>query len=377
MKITVGSEKRHDGVVRWRLSVGLKWSHEKTPKRYREGFASEQEALDRRKELLAVAAASGMDGVCALVWGGKAATPAAATGELRGGMKAAVRQFLKAKDAAGKRERTVGNLKVRLGVLLKVTGDVPPRHVQAQRIQRWLDESPLSPRSRINFGIVWRNFFNWCIRAGHLDESPMRRVALPSAPRTLPAVLAPARLARLIAATWADGGQRTEPGPMLPYMLLLFFSGVRPEEVVKLTDWAQFSWDRGEVVLDESATKISRVRHCRLDARLVRVLRLLKDRGELPGYWSRRMFERVRNRAGTAEGRGWAVDIGRHTYASTRYALGTAEHDLSADMGNSVTVLRKHYVNRLVSREQAEQCWRVLEAVEGKLIRTLLPRWPQ
>ena len=373
MKIAIGPEKRHDGIVRWRLSVGLKWSHESNPRRYREGFASEQEALDRRKELLAVAAASGMDGVCALVWGGKVA-PAAATDELRGGMKAAVRQFLKAKDAAGKRERTVGNLRVRLKQLLKVTGDVPPRHVQAVRIQRWLDESPLSPRSRINFGIVWRNFFNWCIRAGHLDETPMRRVALPSAPRTLPAVLEPARLARLIAATWRDGGRRTEPGPMLPYMLLLFFSGVRPEEVVRLADWAQFSWDRGEVVLDESATKISRVRHCRLDPQLVRVLRLLKERGELPGFWSRRMFERIRHRAGVVES--WAVDIGRHTYASTRYALGTAEHDLSADMGNSVVVLRKHYVNRLVSREQAERCWRVLAAVEAKLTRTKLPRWP-
>lgn len=52
------------------------------------------------------------------------------------------------------------------------------------------------------------------------------------------------------------------------------------------------------------------------------------------------------------------------------HALGTAEHDLSADMGNSVVVLRSHYINRLVSRREAAKCWRVLDAVSSRFPRS-------
>ena len=109
------------------------------------------------------------------------------------------------------------------------------------------------------------------------------------------------------------------------------------------------------------------MRHCRLDPRLARVRKVLMERGHVPGYWSQRMTNRTRRRAGVMAS--WAIDIGRHTYASTRYALGEAEHDLSADMGNSVGVLRSHYINRLVTRDVSAKCWRVLEFVEAKLAR--------
>ena len=43
------------------------------------------------------------------------------------------------------------------------------------------------------------------------------------------------------------------------------------------------------------------------------------------------------------------------------------EAELAHDMGNSVTVLREHYINRLVSRYEAAKCWRILDAVATRL----------
>lgn len=369
MKIAITPEKRSDGVQRWRLSLFLRWSHEPTAKRYREGFASAAEAEARRRELLSVAARSGMDGVCALVWGDKARAGAACAdvGALRGGLVSLVDSFVAAKERAGRRERTTDNLSSRVGKLAKICGDIPPRQVKPATLQRWLDDSPLSARSRINYAIAWRNFFRWCVRSGHCEQSPMERVELPSAERKLPVVIDSWRLAKLVAAVWRDGGTHTEPGPMLAHVLLLFFSGVRPEEIARLR-WDVFGWDRSEVVLDEATTKVSRVRYCRLDPRLARVLLALKKRGDIPGYFSRRMLTRARRRAG-CDCDGWAIDIGRHTYASTRHALGATEAELAHDMGNSVTVLREHYINRLVSRADAERCWRILDVVAKRLAR--------
>ena len=34
---------------------------------------------------------------------------------------------------------------------------------------------------------------------------------------------------------------------------------------------------------------------------------------------------------------------------------------------NSVTVLRSHYINRLVSRDEAAKCWRILDVVANRL----------
>lgn len=36
-------------------------------------------------------------------------------------------------------------------------------------------------------------------------------------------------------------------------------------------------------------------------------------------------------------------------------------------MGNSVTVLRSNYINRLVSRDEATKCWRIIDSVADRL----------
>ena len=53
--------------------------------------------------------------------------------------------------------------------------------------------------------------------------------------------------------------------------------------------------------------------------------------------------------------------------AGIKLKLGATEAELAHDMGNSVTVLRSHYINRLVSRAEAERCWRILDTVAKRL----------
>ena len=53
--------------------------------------------------------------------------------------------------------------------------------------------------------------------------------------------------------------------------------------------------------------------------------------------------------------------------AGIKLKLGATEAELAHDMGNSGTVLREHYINRLVSRAEAARCWRILDAVAKRL----------
>ena len=59
--------------------------------------------------------------------------------------------------------------------------------------------------------------------------------------------------------------------------------------------------------------------------------------------------------------------------AGIKLKLGATEAELAHDMGNSGTVLREHYINRLVSQAEAERCWRVLDSVDtriGRIVKT-------
>ena len=65
----------------------------------------------------------------------------------------------------------------------------------------------------------------------------------------------------------------------------------------------------------------------------------------------------------------WAPDVLRHTYASNWYAT-HSERGLNALerlMGNSVEVLRKHYIKALAPKE-AEAYWEILPPAD--LIKT-------
>jgi integrase len=359
--ITVRPETRHDGGTIWRVTLYVRKPHEAQATRVREGFATAKAAEDRRKELLTIAKDKGESGLAEALWG----VVAARVGDPKG-LDALVERFLAEKEAAGRRERTLGNLRHRLDCLLKRFGDRRADSITGAELQSALDALPLSPRSRINMALVWQNLFRWARRRRLLKEQPMEAVEKPSAPRGLPGVLPPYPLARLVAAAWYEGGTRKAPGPMLPYALLTWFSAIRPDEVQRLR-WEFFNLEAGLVVLDERVTKVSMIRMVHLMPELVTCLKVLKRRKMRPGLFSRRAWDRIRQRAGV-DGERWVVDMGRHTYASSRYAIDHDEAALSADMGNSVAVLRKHYINRLVDARAAAR-WRLVLATVARRLR--------
>lgn len=143
----------------------------------------------------------------------------------------------------------------------------------------------------------------------------------------------------------------TDPeGPdMLPFFSACVLSGVRPDEVPRL------SWD--DVQLEEEHPYLElnyakggrRRRHVVLCDSLVRIFTWCKARELALGFFSKRKFNRIRRAAGVFDL--WEKDLLRHTYASWHYALHREIGDLVATMGNSEDVLFQHYVRPMAKRE--------------------------
>ena len=117
MQCKIAPEKRHDGALRWRLTVWV--HHGPKARRYREGFASQVEAELRRAALEKIHRRGGDAALAREFWGEEAGSDGA------GRLRSLVQEFLAEKEAVGRRVRTLQGLEGRLGVLLRAAGCEP------------------------------------------------------------------------------------------------------------------------------------------------------------------------------------------------------------------------------------------------------------
>jgi integrase len=262
--------------------------------------------------------------------------------------------FLAEQRGRGVRARTLDNHSSTLRKLVRETKANP------DIFAKWVQNPEWSLRTRRDRLDLARHWIRWAVARGHLATDPLVHVPRPMVRNSLPAVLTVDQVEALMVAAATDEieqgrdkGQVNGPtaiGLMLPWFAICAYSGIRPEEAMRLT-WDRINLDSGVAELDPSCTKVGLVRAVRLTAKLVALLVGAKEEGLEPGFVSRRAYRRIRDAAGVP----WAIDILRHTYVSHRYAIDGDLNEIARDCGNSVAVIQKHYLRRTISREDGER----------------------
>jgi len=87
-------------------------------------------------------------------------------------VKEVAEECLKAKETAGASPRYLQDLRHRLGRISDVF-KCNISSVTGDQIQDWFDAEQLAPQSRINFRRIMHLFFNFAIRRGYEDTSPV------------------------------------------------------------------------------------------------------------------------------------------------------------------------------------------------------------
>jgi integrase len=198
--------------------------------------------------------------------------------------------------------------------------------------------------------------FTFAEANGWIPSNPVRKVEKRKVEYDV-ATLTAAQMRRLLAAcdTLGDG---KAADAMRAYVALAGFAGIRPEELHKL-NWRDVDLTEGFVDIRSNVSKVKEGRHVPLSenckAWLAPCAAFSGPVAPKEGF--RYRFDAVRAAAGFSvrgnKGEPWPADVLRHSFASCWLAIHGNRPALAELMGNSATIIGKHY-RRPVPRVEAD-----------------------
>lgn len=154
----------------------------------------------------------------------------------------AVKRLLSEKESENLRERSVRDLRNRLDKFAQTFGERTVAEITQSEVEAWLrdlrgisDKSAegLSARSKKNYLITVRTFFNWAISKGHRGaENPATAISTPKIDWEQPSILTVAEAEKLL-----TSARKEQEGRLLASVVLGLFAGIRSNEIMRL-DWS-------------------------------------------------------------------------------------------------------------------------------------------
>jgi integrase len=223
----------------------------------------------------------------------------------------------------------------------------------------------MKPSAKNSFLRVLSALFSWCAEVPRqwMKENPAQNVPKDSVGGAEVETFTPDETARIL-----DACVRVDES-LLPYHVLGFFAGIRPEELER-TQWEFINLDENAIVLPAQATKTGKRRVVEIDDTLAAWLRWIMARhGIQQGPIVSPINLRKRLRAVREEAKvTWIQDGMRQSYASNWLAIHKDEHRLRDNLGHkSADELWDHY-HKAVTAKFAKKFWEVLPPAETKVI---------
>ncbi|EIQ01645.1 site-specific recombinase XerC [Opitutaceae bacterium TAV1] len=212
--------------------------------------------------------------------------------------------------------------------------------ITVEAARAWIYEGRLGTRTQRDRFDLLNQFCGWLAKSQqkHAAANPIAELDRPVHKIDAPGVLSFAQTRHLLQCALSD----PEGPDMLPFFALCVLSGVRPDEVPRLT-WEDIYLEPEHMLIEVNKAKGGRSRrNAGICDPLWKILTWAKAKELEPGFFSRRKFDRIRREAGLFDL--WEKDILRHTYASHHYVLNKDIKTLIQYMGNSERVLFQNYI---------------------------------
>ena len=253
----------------------------------------------------------------------------------------AVLELLEAKAARGRSERTLSDLRSRLG---RFAVDHPGRHLAeftTAGLQCWLDQlhgadgAPLSALSRRNFAVAIGGLFEFHRRRGALPDNPGKDLERESKMRT-----GEIEFWSPLEATAILGAVAHEARAGL---VLGLFVGLRSAEVCRIT-WQDVNLDAGHVVIAGTQTKTGSRRLAPIPANATEWLRPLAGLPDASVFkGDATQLARMVSEACRATGTRRVSNGARHSCITYKIAVTGDVSRIALESGNSPAVVHRHY----------------------------------
>lgn len=260
----------------------------------------------------------------------------------------AVTETVLSKRAGGRRSRYVDELEDYLHRFIRGREAVDCAEITPADIEAWLARAPLAQSTRAAELGRLSALFSFCARRKYRPDNPVEQVDKPVVEVKPPRILTVEESAQVV---------QLCPAPLLGWLLLALYAGIRPEELDRLS-WDAVDLEAGVVTVDAEASKVRARRLVHLRPGLAGRLAAARAGGAvlpLVPVTRRRLMRKLRDAMGWPE---WPQDVLRHTAASYWLAVEPDVPRLALELGNSPAMIFRHY-RELVRREDAERFWTI------------------
>jgi len=251
----------------------------------------------------------------------------------------AVNRLVTEKEAENLRERSVRDLRNRLDIFAQTFGEKSVGEITQTEVENWLrdlqavsDKSAngLSARSKKNYLITVRTFFNYAISKGYRTaDNPALKISTPKIDWVQPSILTVKEAGKLLVAAKTEQG-----GRLLASVILGIFAGIRSNEIMRL-DWSAIDLDEGILTIGSTIAKKRRLRVLELAPNCVAWLKTIANRSGrvAPGRYTVRWAKFVKA-AGFPDWGQNRSNAMRHSFGSYHYALHSDAARTAAMLGH-------------------------------------------
>lgn len=259
----------------------------------------------------------------------------------------AINSLLQAKHRSNCRSRYINSLRIYLYAFMRGRESALISSVDILSIEQWFAaRGEASSTMASNIGRL-SALFSYAERRGWINRNPCKMLEKPKLDRKTPRILSVEESERLINFTVA------EKPHAVPYLVLAMLGGIRPEEIERIGTCA-LRIDQSIVVIDAEASKVRQRRIVNLHPKAVG---LLKQCPSVRLPFSKESRRRYLSQACKCLGfPKWPQDCLRHTAASYLLASTKDVAKVAMQLGNSPSILLRHYM-AIVTPEEAARFW--------------------
>lgn len=207
------------------------------------------------------------------------------------------------------------------------------------------DGTEISQQTRKNYLSKAKQFFNWCVSEELIKSNPIALEKV-RVDQSIPESYSIKDVISIIGYL-----KQPEFKPLIPYITLGLFAGLRPTEAERLT-WSNIHFDNDIISIEPHQTKVKRSRHAELNSTLKSWLSVCDKQTEIKPENFKRILQSFKTKINLK----WIPDGLRHTYATYWLPVNDNKDKLANFMGNSRSVIDKHYLKPAL-KSDANRFW--------------------
>ena len=245
-------------------------------------------------------------------------------------------------------------------------GGLQYQSVTRDHIEKFLGDHSGCYATKKNWQVKLGGFFNWCNAEGWGRGNPAKHIPIKVDPTEAPGTVPLEKVLALL-----EQAQKNPRWlPLINYLAIGFFAGLRPYELRRLPKQNIELWSssqggkRGQIYISASITKTKTERYVSINETLAQFLARHLDSQPIYHPNFVKLFTSLRERAGyrfgpeaTDENR-WIGDSIRHTFGSMWQMKHKNISELAEEMGNSPEVIRRHY-KRAIRDKEVNAFWAI------------------